>query len=104
MEAYITYMEFNEKGQAEYFILQKAFPHFLAKVSPFPSTVLVDAAPIAGYNLYMRFSYTLRGMEVPSYKNIIEEIQMVLMDMAAWYLQNRIIKEPKRYFKFKIKT
>ena len=66
--------------------------------------VFVEPTAISGHNLYLVFHGTLRGMQIPSYGDIDKEIVNVMSAMAAWYYENRIVKEPKRYKKYRIVT
>lgn len=101
MDKFITFREAKD-GVLQYYILQREFPHFIGKISEFPDKVLVFSFPVAGYNLWVSFGYTLRGKYIPSYPNVEKEIQQCLSDMALWFLDNRINQDKKRYAKFKI--
>lgn len=101
MTPYITYRDKDEKGNLQYYILQRNFPHFVSVISAIPKTGTWQSA-VAGYNLWVIFNGTLRGNMIPDYKNISEEIQMVLDSMAGWYCSERIVPDPKRFKKFKI--
>lgn len=103
MQNYITYRENDEDGRLCYFILQKAFPHFVGLLSTGKLENSLASMPIAGYNLWINFNGTLRGNTIPSYKNILDEIQSFISDMAIWFYNNRILIEPKKYEKFKIR-
>jgi hypothetical protein len=101
MESYITFRDKDENGDLQYYVLQRAFPHFVGMVSSSPVEGTWQS-PIAGYNLWMIFSGTLRGNLIPNYKNISDEIQEILDRMASWYYSTRIITDQKKYKKFKI--
>lgn len=98
---FITYREETENG-LEYFILQKGFPHFVCKISDIPEKHFVDAMPITAYNLFLVFNFTLRGNLIPSYQNIDEEIKSTMQEMAAWFYEQRIINNEKKYKKWKL--
>lgn len=102
MNPYITYREENDKGELVYFILQKEFPHYKVIVSEIPINVLVSAMPITDYKLFLIFNGTLRGNLIPSYQNVDKEISNVMMSMANWFYENRILIEPKKYKKWKL--
>lgn len=98
---YITYREFinDELG---YFICQKDFPHYLCRISDKPIVNFIQPIPITDYNLWITFNATLRGNVIPSYKDIGEEIVSVMQSMAAWFYNNRILPNEKKYKKWKI--
>jgi len=97
-----TYRELDDDGKLAYYIVQKDFPHYVGVISTTPKKKFIEPSPIAGYNLWVTLDGTLRGNFIPSYKNITDEIVVVLDKMANWYLQQRIIPDYKRYKKFKI--
>lgn len=100
MKDYLTFRE-EENGELKYYILQRAFPHMIGVVTDLPLIKSLSYSPIAGYNMYVNFHSTLSNA-IPSYKNIIEEINIVISEMATWFLVNRIIGNEKRFDKFKI--
>ena len=103
MEKFITYREKNESGLLCFYILQKAFPHYVGLlVAGHPTQGAICNAPIAEYHLWISFSGCLQGNVVPSYKDVLVEIETIFSEMATWYYINRIVAEPKRYLKFKI--
>ena len=102
MSNFITYKELDAKGQPSYYILQKDFPHYMGVVSVTPRKYLVEAQPISGYYMWVVFDGTLRGKQVPSYTNVIEEINEAISKMAIWYLQTVILPKKENYKKFKI--
>jgi hypothetical protein len=98
---YITYREDAEE-QPRYYILQKAEPNVIGSLSTIPKSEIVGAIPVTAHNLWVVFAGTLRGNMIPARKGIKEEIESILASMSAWYYENRILKEPKKYIKFKI--
>lgn len=103
MSDYITYRE-QVGEEMGYFILQKEFPHFCGQISERPIVNFIQPCPIAGYGLYVIFHGTLRGNVIPSYKNVGEEIALVMQDMALFFLDNRILQNPKKYKKWLIRS
>lgn len=101
MSPYITFREKDRNGDLQYYVLQRAHPHYVGRVSPLPIAENW-CAPIAGYRLWMIFDSTLIGRFIPSHKEVSHEIQTVLEAMAAWYWSDRIVVDEKRYKKFKI--
>ena len=101
MNKFITYREDigNETG---YFILQKEFPHYVGRIADRPIVNFIQPVPITDYRLWIIFNATLRGNFIPSYRDIGEEIKAVMNDMAAWFYENRILVNPKKYKKWKI--
>ncbi len=102
MSDFITFRELDADGKFAYYILQKDFPHYIGVIYPFPKKNFIEPSPIAGYNLWVTFNGTLRGLVIPAYKNIADEIVIVLDKMANWYLQQRVLPEQKKYKKYKI--
>jgi len=103
MNDFITYREQNEKGNLLYYILQRAFPHYEAVLSIAPTNSALAECPIAGYHFFVVIQGTLRGKNViPSYVDVQKEMRSVANQMAAWYLENRILVDEKKYRKWKI--
>lgn len=103
MHLYITYRESDAEGNQQYFILQKEFPHFVAKISEQPIVNFIQPMPITNYNLYLVFNGCLRGNIIPSYKDIGEEVKSVMNSMAIWFFEQRVLPNEKKYKKWKIK-
>lgn len=102
MIPYITFRENNEDGLLCYYILQKAFPHYVGLIATGILENTLSYAPVAGYNLYVNFKGTLRGNLIPNYKDVLQEIGIEMSNMAEWFYYNRVITEPKKYLRFKI--
>ena len=102
MAPYITFREHDASGDLQYYILQRAFPHYIGIVLTNPHYKSILKVPIAGYEMMVGFAGTLRGNVVPSYKNIMKEIEAVYHDMAIWYLENRINTNPQKYKKWQL--
>lgn len=103
MIPFITYRELNN-GKLEYYILQKAFPHYLMRVSTNLYEEVHFKSEIPGYNMQVVLVGTLRGeMILPGYKDVAEEVQMAMQNMAAWFCADRILENPNKFEKFKIK-
>lgn len=103
MNPFITFRENDENGQLQYYVLQRAFPHFVAMISTVPVTGNWSS-PVAGHYLWVVFKGSLRGNAIPSYNNVSEQIQTVMDNMAAWFHADRIVMDEKRFKRFKIKT
>ena len=103
MEGFITYRE-DDGGVPSYYILQKAFPHFVGRLvdNPYFSSLL--NAPVPHTKLYVAMTGTLRGNTVPSYQNIQEQIKAAALDMALWYYENRILTNPKKFQRWLLKA
>lgn len=103
MNPYITYRDTDDNGELQYYILQRTFPHYIGLITSVP-VINSWQATIAGYNLYVMFNGTIRGNIIPNYKDVSDEIQQIMDSMATWYYHNRILKEPNKYKKFKVKS
>lgn len=99
---YITYRE-EDEGILKYFILQKDFPHNIGVVATQPNIESLVQSTVAGYNLWIVFVGTLRGNFVAVYPNYEKDMQQIFDNMALWFVAERILKDQKRYEKFKIK-
>ncbi len=104
MQPYITYRELDKNNELQFYVLQKEFPHYVGYISAVKKENVIAQCPISEYNLYVVFCGTIRGNFIPSYKNIVEEIEASVISMANWYKENRILTNQKRYEKFKIKN
>lgn len=102
MSDFITYREPDNDGNLCYYILQRDFPHYMGVISTRPRKYLVEAHPISGYYMWIVFDGTLRGKQVPSYTNVIDEINESISKMAIWYLQTVILPKKEKYKKYKI--
>jgi len=101
MNKYLTYRETDSGNRLCYYILQKEFPHYKALLSVGKIEDALVSMPILGYNLYVNFNGVLRGNLIPNYNNVMDEIKMIMDEMADWFYHNRILIEPKKYNKFK---
>lgn len=102
MSPFITFTDKSKEGETEYYILQRDYPHYVGMIAYSPSIEPIYQAPIAGHHLYINFWGTLRGRYLPMTKNVDKEIGAIFEDMAAWYYQNRILPDPRRYKKWAI--
>lgn len=100
-EAFITYRE-NNDGELGYYILQRAFPNYIGRLTLISTEKKLISSPIAGYHLYITFDGVLLGNYVPGNKDVYEEIVSVFTEMARWYLSNRIMIDEKKYKKWKL--
>lgn len=104
MNPFITFRDKDENGEMQYYILQRAFPHFVGRISPVPIEGALANEPVAGYNLWITWNSTLRGNFIPDYRNFDKEIANVFIDMATWFYAERIAMDKNRFKKFKIDT
>lgn len=100
MHKYITYRDIDKNGNLGYFVLQKAFPHFVGYIADNPNYRAILKVPIPNTTLFVCFNGTLRGNFIPSYRNVEQEIVDVYVDMAKWYYENRILANPSKYKKW----
>lgn len=98
---YITYRE-HVGGKNHYFVLQKEFPHYVAIITTMPVEGALVNQPVASYQLYLSFNGTLSGNYIPSYQDVYDEIVHVFFEMSNWFYAERVLREPKRYKKWKI--
>lgn len=100
---FITYRELHE-GKLNYYILQKAFPHYLMRVSTNSYEEVLMKSEIPGYSMMVVCEGTLRGGFIPNYRDVGDEIQAVMQNAAAWFWADRIQRNPTKYKKFKIQS
>lgn len=100
MSKYITYRD-GDEGEPEYYILQRDFPHYVARLSETISGNEFYSEKIDGYNLHLVFYGVINGRFIPSFQNAMSDIIEIVRDMSLFYLSQRISKNPKRYKKFK---
>jgi len=100
---FITYREEDEKNVLRYYILQKDFPHSKGVILSQPNHEALCQSVVPGYNLWVVWDGTLRGNFVAAYPNYEIDMQLCFDSMASWYYSERILKDEKRYAKFKIK-
>lgn len=103
MSPFVTFKDRDEKGEVQYYILQRSYPHFLGVVSYYPSGEPICQVPVTGHHLYVTFSGVLRGNFIPAHQGVEQEIEGVFHSMALWFYSNRISVEPKKYKKWAIK-
>ncbi len=99
---FITFRE-EVDGEEKYFILQKSFPHNVAIIATQPMANPIAQSTIAGYNLWLVWSGTLRGNMIAVYPEYKDQLVDCFEEMAEWFYNERILKNEKRYAKFKIK-
>jgi hypothetical protein len=99
---YITFREPDKQGNLQYYILQKQYPFFIGIIAVRPTERIIEV-PIAGYNLWVAFDGTLMsGNMIPIERTIVETMQGEYENMAKWYLEHRILKDEKKFAKFKL--
>ncbi len=101
--AFLTFREIDDKGILRYYILQKEFPHNKAVILSQPNHEALCQSVVPGYNLWVVFDGTLRGNFVAAYPDYQKDMQFAMDAMAAFYFSERILKDEKRYSKFKVK-
>lgn len=100
MIPYLTFRE-EKEGNLLYYILQKEHPHYLGVIAYGVIENKIQV-PITEHNLYVTFAGTLRGNFIPSYRDVVKQIEGTMTSMALWFYSERILKEPKKYNKFKL--
>lgn len=103
MQPFITYRDKDNQGNLQYYVLQRAYPHYVGLINRTPTPNAIAEAPIPQYELYVTFNGVLQGNYFPSYKDAREEAQQIYENMAAWFWAERIAMDKKRFEKFKIK-
>lgn len=102
MSPYITYRDTDKNNQLQYYVLQRAFPHYTGRIVTYPEESVFGIAPIPGYRLWIICDGTIRGSIIPSYKDTVREVTDVLFQMSAWFWAERIVLDEKKFKKWKI--
>lgn len=102
MNPFITFREKDNDGNLQYYVLQRGFPHYVGKISPYPIENPICQVALPGYNLWVVFDGVLRGNFAPSFPNELKNMQIVFENMAVWFHSERVVMSEKRYKKFKI--
>jgi len=85
----------------EVFICQRAFPHYLARITYFPETDALIQGQITGYSIFTVFAGTLSGNRVLFNNNWKQDLEAIWRDMADWYYKE-IEKNPERFKRWKM--
>lgn len=102
MEPYITFKDTDKDNVLQYYVLQRAFPHYCGVILTVPQADSLMTIPFPGYHLYLTFSGTLAGNYLLSRRDMEVDLLESFTKMADWYFRNRIAINEKRYKKFKI--
>ena len=101
MIPYILFQEPDKNGNMQQFILQKAFPNYIGKISDRPVETILCQQPISGYNLWLQYTGTLKGNQIPFEKGALKEMEEQYFTMAAYFYT---VMDTRKYEKYKIKT
>lgn len=106
MQPFITFRDI-EDGELRYFILQRAFPNYVAVISESPfvkegKRQWVPSVPLTDHNLWIEFWGTVQGRYMPGYKDVFEEVKDVMESMALWFYNERVSKDLKKYKKWNL--
>lgn len=99
-EPFLTFRE-TDDNEFCYFILQKAFPHYIGKLVTYPVEGGLNNSPITDHHLYITFAGCLMGNFIPAHKGELDHIAEVFSQMAEWYYTNRINPDLKKYKKWR---
>lgn len=102
MSPFITFKDYSANGELEYYILQRDYPHYLGKISYYPSGEPICQVPVTAHHLYVTFAGVLRGNYIPAHQGVEKEIDAVFNAMALWFYSERIMKDQRRYKKWAI--
>lgn len=94
-DSYLTFRSDN----SNLYILQRRHPHYLALISYKPDDTALIEVQVTGYKIWIVFAGTLSGNTVLMTQDWKEQLSSTFIDMADYYLYQRIHKEPERYKK-----
>jgi hypothetical protein len=100
MSPFITFREPLPSGEMGYFILQRAWPHYVGRIVTDHADIYLVGAQVPHYWMWVSFSGTLQGNLVQAQQNVITEIRTVMTLMANWFEKERISPQPKKYAKW----
>ncbi len=100
MIPFITYREPDSGGDLQYFVLQKAHPHYVGMIVDNPNFDAVYKVPIPNTTMFVTFFGTVEGRRFPLHSHAEKEINGILVVMAEWYWTNRISKNQQKYKKW----
>lgn len=104
MTPYITFRETDDKGELQYYILQREYPNYVGVIQNVPHGNILMRAAVPRYLLWIEFAGTIRGNFVEARVDIVSELDGVFTDMAQWFYLNRIKPNEKKFKKFKLKS
>ena len=97
---FITYRETDEGGELQYYVAQKAHPHYVGQVIDNPNFASLYKVPIPNTTMYIAYFGVIEGRRFPLHSHFEQEINGTLVAMAEWYYHNRIKKDEKKYKKW----
>jgi hypothetical protein len=97
MQPFITFREPLPSGEMGYFILQRAWPHYVGRLITDISEENLVALSIPHHSLWVTFSGVLQGNLLPAQDRVVDELTMVLQAMAEWFYLERVSPHPKKY-------
>lgn len=100
VDQFITYREKDKDGILQYYILQKAFPHYIGRIVYSPPAKYICLAPIPRYNMFVVFRGQLEGNRIHFHNEWQKELPAIILAMADWFYTNRIAVAPKKYERF----
>ncbi len=100
---FISYRE-EDEGELKYYIVQKDFPHNVGVICTQPNLDALAQGTVSGYNLWIVSNGVLRGNFIAVYPSYKEDLQLTMDSMANWFYSERILKDEKRYERFKVKV
>lgn len=83
-----------------YYILQRAYPHYVGFLAYIPIADSICQIPITGHNIWLTFEGTIRGRFIPMETKVLTEILSVFHDMERWFYENRVQVDPKRFKRY----
>ena len=104
MTPYITFREPDEKGELQYYILQRQHPNYIGVIQSVPRENILMRAAVPGHLLWVEFAGTIRGNFVEARVDVVEELDGIFTDMAQWFYLNRVKLNEKKFKKFKLKS
>ena len=102
MSPFVTYRDTDKAGQLQYYILQRAFPHYTGLISDRIIDGSILQVPVTRHNLYITFAGCLRGNYIAAYDGWEKHMTEIFHQMAAWYYENRILTNPKKFKRWAI--
>ncbi len=101
MIPFILFKEKDKNGNIQQYVLQREYPNYIGVISYRPIETALIQHPIANYNLWVIYSGTLKGNQIPLDKMALKDADDIYFNMAAWFYTEMDVN---KYENYKIKT
>jgi hypothetical protein len=100
MHPFITFREPLPDGEMGYFILQRAWPHYVGRIVTSGAENFLVAGQVPHHTMWVTFNGVLQGNLLPAHEQAVREATETMVRMAQWFSEERISPQPKKYAKW----